>query len=229
MSTKVGIIAEGPIDHVLLPPLLERIARDRAEYDWPIIGEDVAEVFQIRKRGHGGVLETVRKLVTALDDPAVYDHAFFVILLDRRTRAVQRGIEQLLVNRNRFVLGIAIEEIEAWWLGDRRNTLVWSALRGGLPGDCRYAQTDYRSERDDNPKKTLDELTRISDRFDRYYGEGNVDLAQEFAEDYWRQYARLDDIRAQCPQGYRPFERTATQQFRAASRRAGRLFGRSEG
>ena len=27
MSTKIGIIAEGPIDHCLLPPLLERIAR----------------------------------------------------------------------------------------------------------------------------------------------------------------------------------------------------------
>jgi hypothetical protein len=228
MSTKVGIIAEGPIDHVLIPSLLERIARDRAEYDWPVLGEDIAEVFQIRKRGHGGVLETVRRLVIALDDPAVYSHAFFVILLDRRTRAVQEEIRQLLVNHNRFVLAVAIEEIEAWWLGDRENTLVWSGLKDALPDDCRYAEKNYRSERDGNPKKTLDELTRVSDRFDRCYGEGNVDLAREFSEDYWRRYARLDDIRSQCPQGYRPFEKAATQQFRSASRRAGRLFGRSE-
>lgn len=70
MSTKIGIIAEGPIDHALLPPLLERIARDRAGYDWPVAPDDVAEIFNIRKRGHGGVLETVRRLVDALESEA---------------------------------------------------------------------------------------------------------------------------------------------------------------
>ena len=64
MSTKVGIIAEGPIDHALLPVLLERIVRDRANYDWPVAPDNVAEFFQIRKRGHGGVLEAVRNLVS---------------------------------------------------------------------------------------------------------------------------------------------------------------------
>jgi hypothetical protein len=169
------------------------------------------------------VLETVRRLVQALDTE-VYDHAFYVIVLDRRTRPVQDEIKSLLRNRGRFVLGIAIEEIEAWWLGDRENTLVWAGLKGKLPDDARYAKKGYQAEQDDAPKKTLDELTRISDRFDRFYGEGNVDLAEEFAEDYWREFARLDGIGAQCPRGYRPFERRATQQFRTAKRRAGRLF-----
>jgi hypothetical protein len=222
MSTKVGVIAEGPIDHTLLSPLLERIARDRCDYDWPVRPDDIAEQFFIRKRGHGGVLETVRRLVCVLDSD-VFDHAFFVILLDRRTRPVQQEIRQLLANRNRFVLGIATEEIEAWWLADRVNTLTWAGLLpDGLPADARYAQGRYRPERDDRPKATLDELTRLSNRFDRCYGDGNVDLAQEFAEDYWRQFARLDDIRNQCPQGYRPFEKATTQQFRAASRRPSR-------
>ena len=63
MSTRIGIIAEGPIDHALLPVLLERIALERASFGWPVAPDDVAEVFQIRKRGHGGVLETVRRLV----------------------------------------------------------------------------------------------------------------------------------------------------------------------
>lgn len=227
MSTKIGIIAEGPIDHCLQPPLLERIAKERADYDWPVLADEMAEFFFIRKRGFGGVVETVRRLVEALD-AGKFDHAFFVILLDRRTKAAQSDIKALLKNRNRFVLAIAIEQIEAWWLGDRENTLVWSGLQDGLANDCRYGQQDYRSERDDNPKKTLDELTRISARSDRWYGEGNVDLAQEFAEDCWRRPAWLNDIRDQCPQGYRPFERAVTQQFRSASRRAGRLFGRPE-
>ena len=223
MSTRIGIIAEGPIDNVLLPALLERIARDRAGFDWPLAPDDVAQVFQIRKRGHRGVLETVRKLIAALSNE-VYDYSFYVILLDRRTHQVQKEIRKLVTGHDRFVLGIAIEEIEAWWLADRRNTLAWAELLDQLPGHCRYAQAKYQSERDDAPKKTLDELTRHSARFDRTYGEGNLDMAREFAEDYWRELAHLDDLRAHCPQGYVPFERSVTQEFRSAVRRQGRLF-----
>jgi hypothetical protein len=216
MSTKIGVIAEGPIDHALLPPLLERIARVRAGYHWPVRPDDLAEIFPIRKRGHGGVLDTVRRLVAALSTE-VFDHAFFVIVLDRRTRPAQEEIRNLISGHGRFVLGIAIEEIEAWWLGDRGNTLAWAGLTKSLPPHCRYAVADYRAEGDDEPKKTLDELTRESERFDRYYGEGSIELATEFAEDYWREFAHLDEIRAQCRVGYRPFERDVTQRFRLAA------------
>ena len=57
------------------------------------------------------MLETVRKLVTVLDTE-FFEHAFFVILLDRRTRSAQEEIRGLLTNRNRFALGVAIEEID---------------------------------------------------------------------------------------------------------------------
>lgn len=73
------------------------------------------------------------------------------------------------------------------------------------------------------PKTTLDELTRTSDRFDRCYGEGNLDLSREFAEDYWRQHADLDAIRTDCTEGFRPFEKSMTQQFRHARRSSGHL------
>jgi hypothetical protein len=223
MSTKVGIIAEGPIDRLLLGALLKRIAQDRAGQDWPVAPDDVAEVLQIRKRGHGGVLETVRKLVKALSNH-VYDHSFFIILLDRKTKAVQAKIRKLIPKDGRFILGISIEEVEAWWLADRENTLAWAGLQNSLPADCRYAQPKYQSERDDDPKKTLDELTQCSERFDRRYGHGSVDLATDFVEEYWTHQARLDDLVAQCPKGYQPFEQDVTAAFRAAVRRSGRLF-----
>jgi hypothetical protein len=222
VSTRIGIIAEGRIDHALLPPLLERIARDRAGYGWPVHAEDTAQLFPIRKRGHGGVLETLRKLVEVLEAEPL-EIAFFVILLDRHTEAVQREIKRLLKNRDRFVLGVAIEEIEAWWPADRRNTLAWSDLTDTLPDDCRYGQSGYQAERDKEPKKTLDELTRTSHRFDRFYGEGNLDLALDFAEDFWREHARLDDIRRECPRGYAPFENDTRQPFRSVARRSGRF------
>ena len=213
MSTKIGIIAEGPIDHALLPALLTRIAEDQAEFTWPVAADDVAELFPIRKRGHGGVLETVRSLVKALAKEP-FDHACFVILLDRRTRAVQEKVHKLIQDKNRFILGVAIEELEAWWLGDRTNTLAWSGLKKSLPPDCPYAEAKYQAEADDTPKKTLDELTRISDRFDRYYGEGNLDLAVEFAEDYWRPGARLEEIATQCPEGFGRFQERVANRFR---------------
>ena len=222
MSTKIGIIAEGPIDHALLPALLERIARDKVGYDWPVSSDDVAEILHVRKRGHGGVLETLRKLVSVLDTQ-YYDYAFIVILLDRRTRAVQRQVRRLLRNHDRFVLGIAIEEIEAWWLGDRTNTLAWAGVTR-LPHGARYALSGYHAEDDASPKKTLDELTRISDRFDRYYGDGNTDMAIEFADGFWRPYAKLDVIRTECPEGYGEFEKIAVNRFRAARNASGWLF-----
>jgi len=104
VSTKIGIIAEGPIGHALLPPLLSRIAADKAQFTWPVNAEDVAEIFPIRKRGHGGVLETVRAMVKALDTQ-YFDHACFVILLDRRTHAVQDAVEKLIRGKERFILG----------------------------------------------------------------------------------------------------------------------------
>jgi hypothetical protein len=221
MSTKIGIIAEGPIDHALLPALLHRIANDRAGYGWPITADDMAEVFMIRKQGHGGVLEKVRTLVAVLDTQ-YFKHAFFVILLDRKTRAVQEEIRRLLVNRDRFALGVAIEEVEAWWLADRENTLAWAGL-SKAPPKSRYAAQGYHAEGDDDPKKTLDELTRCSDRFDRYYGEGNTDMATEFAEEYWRKHAKLKAIRTGCAEGYGAFEDIATNRFRTAKSADSRL------
>lgn len=221
MSTKIGIIAEGAIDHALLPALLARVATDKAGFTWPLTAEDIAEVFPIRKRGHGGVLETVRALVKVLETKH-FDHACFIILLDRRTQAIQDEVRKLIRGKDRFVLGVAIEEMEAWWLGDRTNTLAWCGVKNALPLHCHYAATKYKAEKDATPKRTLDELTRLSVRFDRHYGEGNLDLAAEFAEDHWRPNANLDEIASQCPEGFGRFQDRMTNRFRqikAGSRR----------
>jgi hypothetical protein len=222
MSTRIGVISEGAIDHVLLNALLPRIAEERVGFTWPVAAEDVADLFPLRKRGHGGVLDTVRRLVTTLDT-GVSDYSCYVILLDRKTLQVQTKLHSLVSGKDRFILAVAIEEIEAWWLGDRTNTLAWSALTGNLPGQCRYAREGYQAERDTSPKRTLDELTRLSNRFDRTYGEGNLELAEEFAREYWRKHAKLDEIAAQCPTGYQPFEREMTNAFHRARSAAGYL------
>jgi len=224
VATRIGLIAEGPIDRALLDPLLSRIADEKVGFTWPVDADDMSTLFPIRKRGHGGVLKAVQALVRVLDEQFL-DFAFFVIVLDRRTRPVQEAIRRHIAGKeHRFVVGVAIEEIEAWWLADRTNTLAWAGLSpADLPAQCAYARSRYRAERDPTPKNTLDEITRISDRLDRYYGHGSVDLAVEFGEEYWRNGARLDDMCGQCPNGFHPFQRRAVNAFRRGRAASGRL------
>ena len=148
-----------------------------------------------------------------------------MILLDRKTKSVQQQIRKLIRGNPRFVLGIAIEEVEAWWLGDRINTFEWTDLTADeLPPECLYGQPKYKAENDKMPKTTLDHLTRLSQRFDRYYGEGNLDMAMEFAEEHWARSASLDQISSQCPRGFDRFQRSMINAFRRARASAGRLF-----
>jgi hypothetical protein len=73
-----------------------------------------------------------------------------------------------------------------------------------------------------NPKYTLHELTEKSTHVDRVYGEGNLDLAREFAE-LWDEKVRLNEIESQCPQQFPPFCSDTTQAFRRAKSGRGRL------
>jgi hypothetical protein len=219
-ATRIGVIAEGAVDHALLPALLERIARGRAAFQWPVLPDDATSRFAIRKRGHGGVLDAVKRIVAVLDrSPEFEGYSFFTIILDRRTAHVQAKVRKLVKERGRFIMGVAIEEIEAWWLGDRKSTLGWSGFRGKLPRSTRYAEKGYKAEKDAAPKKTLDELTDISPALDRRYGDGNTGLALDFAN-VWKDTARLGDIEGQCPKGFRPFCKAATNAFRRAKARS---------
>jgi hypothetical protein len=224
LVTKIGVIAEGNIDRVLLEALLTRIAEDRADFTWPVEPDDMVQRFFVRKSGHGAVLKTVRALARGLRERC-FDHALFVILLDHKPRQVQRLIKKEVGDlRDRFVIGLAIREIEAWWLGDRGNTLAWSDLSSSLPPSARYARKGYRAEKDAAPKRTLDELTRLSPHFDRAYGQGNLDQAIDFVDRFWRTGARLDDIARECPKGFGAFQTQLTDGLKRAKTQAGLMF-----
>jgi hypothetical protein len=221
MSTRVGIVAEGPIDLALLPPILRRVAEDRAGITWPVQVADAFEWLQMRPRGHGGVWMAIRRIVRVLHKDPSRQYAFIVILLDRRTRKIQQKVRKLISGKDRFVLAVAQEEIEAWWLGDRTNTLNWLGFHQP-PAGTRYADRGYLAEGDDKPKRTLHELTEKSTRLDRVYGEGNLDLARDFAE-LWEGRIRLREIETQCPVQFPPFCNETAQAFRRTRSRGGRL------
>jgi len=220
MSTIVGVAAEGPIDQVLLEPLIRAVARERAGVTWPVQPADVYERLHMRPRGHGGVYLAVKRLVRVLHGHPDFPYAFVIIVLDRRTRRIQQKIRKLIAGKDRFVLAIAKEEIEAWWLGDRVNTLSWLGFREP-PKDTRYAAPGYLAEKDREPKKTLNQLTELSPRLDRMYGEGNLDLARDFSN-HWEGKVRLSGIESQCPERFPPFCADTAQAFRRRPQRAGR-------
>jgi hypothetical protein len=223
-ATKVGVITEGPVHEVLVAAFLQRIARERAHFEWPLLPDDATEFVPTRKRGHGGVLDAVKRLVSFVEESVCFnDRAFFVIVLDHRTKAVQERIRKIIRGSDRFIVGIAIEEMEAWWLGDRVNTLAWLQLSSSLPPGARYAAPGYTAEKDKHPKRTLDELTMISTAVTRRYGQGNTEMAREFAQ-VLEYGARLDDIEGQCPRGFGAFCRDTTNAMNRAKARTGRLF-----
>jgi hypothetical protein len=208
---KIGLLCEGEIDAALVPALVQRIARTEAGIRWPVRPDDVVENLGIRKGGYGQVQKAVQKLCILLDEGHYADYAFFLVVLDHNTRRTQTAIKKCIAARrsgNKFVIGIAIYEVEAWWLADRRNTLEWLGL-AGAEHRGRYWDQDYCAEDDADPKRTLDELTRLSPTLQSRYGDGNTQLAREFA-DLWNSRAELGQIRTQCPKGFHPFCRKAT-------------------
>jgi broad specificity phosphatase PhoE len=79
-----------------------------------------------------------------------------------------------------------------------------------------------QAERDDAPITTVEELTRLSERFGPCYGERNLGLASEFAEEHWQPHARLDEIATQCPEGFGRFHERMTNCFRRVQARSER-------
>ena len=203
---KIGLLCEGGIDYAIIPSLVEQIARTQAGIRWPVRPDDVVErVGGIRRGGFGQVQKAVQKLCLLIDQPPFSEYAFFLIVLDRDTRQTQSAIKKYIKGHGKkFVIGIAIQKVEAWWLADRRNTLEWLALPNLSDPSCRYCAAGYAPEKDPTPKKTLDELTKLSPLLSSTYGDGNSQLAAEFAS-LWNTRAEIDQIKAACPKGFAPF------------------------
>lgn len=216
-TMKIGYFGEGKLDYILLPPLLEAIAQNKAQIHWPVEASDMKRL-NIRKTGHGGVLEKIRALMEFHDECKKslerMPESFYVIVLDRRTRTVQQMIKETMNNCSiPYVMGIAIEEIEAWILADRCQLLNWLQLDESASHvrKLRYFDSEYDPEEDSDPKKTLDQLIRASSvpSADCW----NTDAAAEFVE-FWRDGSMdLVEIEKGCPKGFKPFSEAVSEYF----------------
>jgi hypothetical protein len=216
---RVGLICEGPIDVALVRALVKRIGESQAKIRWPVQPRNIFEEVRFRQGGFGQIAKAVKHLIPLLDTEHYRKFTLMVVVLDqKRTASAIREVKKLIRGNERFVLGIAIREIEAWWLGDREQTLEWLDLDDESRPEYRFWLRKYNSERDDEPKRTLDELTELSPTCDRRYGKGNTDLAREFANT-WQHNARVGQMAGHCRKGFAPFLRATTNALRRVGRR----------
>lgn len=201
---RVVIITEGRIDDILLPPLIQRIAYDNG-ITWPLDLETDYHIVPIRKAGHGGVKERIVRVINNRSEERVYNADALIAVLDyRKTQETIAEIKRTISSFHQFVLGIAKYEIEAWWLADQTQTLAWLNLTRENANSVGY-DADYAAEHDEEPKKTLNLLTTISDKVEEVYGDGNAGLAEEFVDEAWYQNVNIEEVKAGCPEYFREF------------------------
>lgn len=187
---RVGLLLEGGIDEELIPPLLRQLIPERQG------GGPDYFLSPYPPNGFGAIPKNLRVLIE------LYRHAeerrrlgcdLFVIILDaRKTDAVQREIKEILRKEPDFpaVFGVAIQETEAWVLGDIDN-----ANRRLFKIDPPPRLPDP-PERDADPKKTLTDLfIRPSPALE--YDTWNAECARAVAP-----HLRQAQVAFRCPKGF---------------------------
>lgn len=193
---RVGLLIEGGIDEEILPPLVEQLLTDVPEHRRRGIG-----YFHVPfpPNGYGELPRNLKMLVRLCRDEREWQRIgcdlFIVVLDSRKTDSVQREIKKILRDAPDFpsVYGLAIQETEAWVLGDIDH--VNRKLLHIHPAP-RLAEAP---ERDNDPKKTLTDIF-IRPSASIEYDCWNRDCARMVAP-----YLRQTQVAAHCPRGFGSF------------------------
>ncbi|MBI5242973.1 MAG: hypothetical protein HY922_04715 [Elusimicrobia bacterium] len=190
---RIGLLSEGGIDEALLPPLLAQLAEKvpgigTRKIDW--------NAFRFAPNGYGGIPKTLKVLSKLHSIPSEWGRIrcdLFVVVHDsRKTEDVQKDIRKILKAARDFpaVYGLAIQEVEAWVLGDIENVNKKVFKIDPLP------KLPAAPERDKDPKKTLTNLfvkRSQAIEFDRW----NAECAREVAP-----FIRASQVQRRCPHGF---------------------------
>lgn len=190
---RVGLLTEGGIDEALLPPLLGQSAATipalrNLAIDW--------KAFPFAPNGYGEIPKNLKMLVKLHSRQSEWERIgcdLFVVVHDsRKTDQVQGEIRAVLARSTTFpiVYGLAIQEVEAWVLGDIDNVNRYVFKIHPMPS------LPFAPERDRDPKKTLTDLFVSRTReleFDRW----NVECARLAAP-----FLRASQVQRKCPRGF---------------------------
>lgn len=191
--SKIGLLIEGGIDEEIVKPLVKKIVKD-------ILQDRDAEplffIIPFPPNGYGEIPRNLEMLVRQYQDGGerarIGCDLFLIIHDSRKTGDIQRSIRRILRAAHDFpaVYGLAVQEIEAWVLGDieAANERVFRVFpRPGLPTP---------PERDPDPKTTLTELF-VRPSPDLEFDKWNKECARRVAP-----HLRDGQIRFHCPRGF---------------------------
>jgi len=199
---RVGIVAEGRIDDIILTSLIRKI-HEVAGKPYQLYVNDLRD-FPLRKKGAGDVKGTTRRLIQFLEGSlqfpvrgrTSYECDIYCVVVDyKKTEVLRKEIRSLIAGTSvpGFVFGVAIQEIEAWILGDIVNTC--SSL--GLDAED-YSEAGKNPEAEMNPKAILSVLVNASSR-SRYFKWNSEDAAEISL------YIDPENIARNCLKGFAPF------------------------
>ena len=190
---KIGLLVEGEIDEKLLEPLLRdtfgSITRERSE-KLPSV------TFPFPPNGYGEISKNLRTLIRLYQHPDERDRigcGFFLIIHDsRKTEIVQKEVRRILQDAPDFpaVYGLAIQETEAWVLGDIVHVNRYVFRVKPMPVLCRSP------ERETDPKKVLTDIF-VAPSTDVEYDRWNLECARLVAP-----YLRHTQVASRCPRGF---------------------------
>lgn len=193
---RIGLLSEGSIDEVLLPSLLDQLIKTI-----PISGGRRTALFHFPypSHGYGEIPKNLRLLTKLYQIPSEWErigcHLIVIIHDSRGTERIQREIQEILRKTRGFpsVYGLAIQEIEAWILGDIENVNRHVFHLKPCP------VLPYKPERDSNPKMTLENLfVKPSPTLE--YDRWNKECAHLVAP-----HLRAAQVQQNCPQGFGAF------------------------
>lgn len=193
---KIGLLIEGGIDEDILRPLIDNVLAD----ELPLFQQN-ADFFEVvfPPNGYGEIpknLQILIKLYQSSEERQRIGCGLFVIVHDsRKTKEVQKQIRDILRQASCFpaVYAIAIQEIEAWVLGDIDHVNKKVFRIDPAP------KLPKSPENDPDPKKTLTELfIRPSKVIE--YDCWNRECARLVAA-----HLRYSQVAARCPRGFGKF------------------------
>ncbi len=188
---KIGLLVEGAIDETILQPIITETLGGKGANRPPAFA-----VFPFPPKGFGEIPKNLRILVRLYGDPQERDRLgcdLFVVVHDgRKTGTVQKEIRSILREARDFpaVYGLAIQETEAWILGDIEN-VNRNVFRIHPP-----PRLPHSPERDSDPKKTLTDLF-IKPSKDIEYDCWNQECARLVAP-----HLRPAQVARHCPKGF---------------------------
>jgi hypothetical protein len=193
---RIGLLIEGGIDEEILRPLLEQLMSALPEHRRRGLGYYPVP---FPPNGYGEIPKNLKMLVKLYEDASerrrIGCDLFVVVLDSRKTDEVQRQIKNVLRGAPEFpaVYGVAIQETEAWVLGDIGNVNKHVFKVHPEP------ELPKAPERDPEPKKTLSDLFVRASPVLEYDG-WNTECARVAAP-----HLRKDTVAVRCPKGFGKF------------------------